>query len=186
MMTKQSHSYCSEPLSEAAGPLTYSTTTMWWLVGLLAALAGLLIAPSERRPDKRSARELGGALTYPLIMMSVGSGIMVFLVAYVVPQVATVFEQQHAALPLATKLLLRLSAFVTGHWLALAIPCVVFVGGIAGALATPRGRHLYQYYDSQPIDSLLEPVMTLAMAAIIVFMMLAVLMPIFQLNQLMQ
>jgi type II secretory pathway component PulF len=32
----------------------------------------------------------------------------------------------------------------------------------------------------------LEPVMTLAMAAIIVFMMLAVLMPIFQLNQLMQ
>jgi type II secretory pathway component PulF len=32
----------------------------------------------------------------------------------------------------------------------------------------------------------LEPVMTLAMAAVIVFMMLAVLMPIFQLNQLMQ
>jgi hypothetical protein len=30
------------------------------------------------------------------------------------------------------------------------------------------------------------PVMTLAMAAVIVFMMLAVLMPIFQLNQLMQ
>jgi type II secretory pathway component PulF len=32
----------------------------------------------------------------------------------------------------------------------------------------------------------LEPVMTLAMAAVIVFMMLAVLVPIFQLHQLMQ
>jgi type II secretory pathway component PulF len=32
----------------------------------------------------------------------------------------------------------------------------------------------------------LEPLMTLAMAAVIVFMMLAVLVPIFQLNQLMQ
>jgi type II secretory pathway component PulF len=36
------------------------------------------------------------------------------------------------------------------------------------------------------MTTVLEPVMTLAMAAIIVFMMLAVLMPIFQLNQLMQ
>ena len=36
------------------------------------------------------------------------------------------------------------------------------------------------------MTTVLEPVMTLAMAAVIVFMMLAVLMPIFQLNQLMQ
>ncbi|HWN57974.1 MAG TPA: type II secretion system F family protein, partial [Methylomirabilota bacterium] len=36
------------------------------------------------------------------------------------------------------------------------------------------------------MTTVLEPLMTLAMAAVIVFMMLAVLMPIFQLNQLMQ
>jgi general secretion pathway protein F len=36
------------------------------------------------------------------------------------------------------------------------------------------------------MTTVLEPVMTIAMAAVIVFMMLAVLMPIFQLNQLMQ
>ena len=36
------------------------------------------------------------------------------------------------------------------------------------------------------MTTVLEPVMTLAMAAVIVFMMLAVLMPIFQLYQLMQ
>jgi type II secretory pathway component PulF len=185
--TKQSHSYSSEPLREAEGLLTYSNTTMWWLVGLLAAIAGLLIIPGGRRPDKRSARELGGALTYPLIMMCVGTGIMVFLVAYVVPQVATIFEQQHASLPLATRLLIRFSALITAHWLVTAILPVTLVGGIVGALATPRGRRLYQYYDHSPqMTTVLEPVMTLAMAAIIVFMMLAVLMPIFQLNQLMQ
>jgi hypothetical protein len=61
---------------------------------------------------------------------------------------------------------------------------VGLVAGIVGALATPRGRRLYDYYNSRPseINTVLEPVMTLAMAAIIVFMMLAVLMPIFQLN----
>jgi type II secretory pathway component PulF len=36
------------------------------------------------------------------------------------------------------------------------------------------------------MTTVLEPVMTLAMAGMIVFMMMAVLMPIFQLNQLMQ
>jgi len=36
------------------------------------------------------------------------------------------------------------------------------------------------------MTTMIEPLMTLVMAAMILFMMLAVLMPIFQLNQLMQ
>ena len=179
----QSPNHSSESISEVGDALTCSTTPTNWLVGFLS---GLLLAPSGRRRDGGSVSELGGALTYPIIMMCVGTAIMAFLVAYVVPQVATIFEQQHAALPLATRLVIRFSALVTGHWVAMVIPLVVIVVGIAGALVSPRGRRLYHYYDSRPINSVLEPVMTLAMAAVIVFMMLAVLMPIFQLNQLMQ
>jgi type II secretory pathway component PulF len=185
----RSRSYDSEPVSEVGGALTYPTSS--WLVGLLRAIGSALVAPRGRGPDKGSVGELGGALTYPLIMMCIGTGITAFLVAYVVPQVAAIFVQQHVALPLATKILIRFSAFVTGHWLAFAIPFAVIVVGIPGAFATPRGRRLYHDCDrrlaqSPQIAEWLEPVMTLAMAAIIVFIMLAVLMPIFQLNQLMQ
>jgi type II secretory pathway component PulF len=142
-----------------------------------------MLAAPELDPEAR------GGLIYPTIMMCVGTAIIIFLVAYVVPQVATIFAQQHAELPRATKVVIRFSALVTGHWVAVIILSLGFVAGIGGALATPRGRSLYQYCDetySREITSVVEPVMTLAMAAVIVFMMLAVLMPIFQLNQLMQ
>jgi type II secretory pathway component PulF len=144
----------------------------------------------SRRYNSGAVSQVGGALTYPIIMMCVGAGIMAFLVAYVVPQVATIFEQQHAALPFSTRLLIRFSALVTRHWLAETMLSVWLAAGIAGALATPRGQRLYHYYErlgqSRRVTSVLEPVMTIAVAAVIVFMMLAVLMPIFQLNQLMQ
>ena len=134
-----------------------------------------------------SKPEAGGALTYPIAMISFGTGIMAFLVMYVVPQVATIFEQQQASLPLATKILIRVSKVVSAHWQVVTVLMFGLVGVISGALATPRGRRLYEYYDSRKeIGTVLEPVLTLAMAGAIVFMMLAVLMPIFQLNWLMK
>jgi len=124
-----------------------------------------------------------------MIMVCVGSAIIVFLVTYVVPQIGAIFAQQHADLPLATQLLIRFSALVTDHWLMAAIRLAVLVAGIVGAFATPRGRSFYQYCDdryySRQMNAVMEPVITLTMAAVIVFMMLSVLMPIFQLNQLM-
>ena len=186
-MKMQSRSYGSGSIRDVDDALACSTTTKLLLAGLLAAITCGLTAPPGRRLQKRSVSELGGALTYSIIVVSVGTGIMAFLVAYVVPQVEAIFVQQHASLPVATKLLLRFSAFVAGHWLAMVIPSVGAVAGIVGALLTPRGRQVFRYYDHSPrIVTVLEPVMTLAMAAVIVFMMLAVLMPIFQLNQLMQ
>ena len=260
----------------------------------LEAVLDRLAEYSERQSE--FVTKVRGALTYPIIMMCVGTAIMAFLVAYVVPQVATIFEQQHAALPLATKILISFSGMVTTYYLPIGLLLIAMVAGITGAMATPRGRRVYDIgilklwyigptiiriicarfartlatllasgvqllpaldavkgvvtngllkdaveksresireghgmgetlsqsglfpplliamirvgersgelermlervadnYEHEVAHSLsqmttvLEPVMTLAMAAVIVFMMLAVLMPIFQLNQLMQ
>ena len=68
---------------------------------------------------------------------------MAFLVAYVVPQVATIFEQQHAALPLATRILITFSGLVTGYWIPLVLLLVGMVAGFTAAMATPRGRRMY-------------------------------------------
>lgn len=55
------------------------------------------------------------ALIYPIIVAVVATLVIVGLMAYVVPQVVTVFEQGNQSLPLLTRLLILLSDFVR-HW----------------------------------------------------------------------
>src|SRR6266436_2644276 len=55
----------------------------------LEAVLDRLAEYSERQSD--FVTKVRSALTYPIIMMCVGTAIMAFLVAYVVPQVATIF-----------------------------------------------------------------------------------------------
>lgn len=262
-----------------------------------AALETVLerLAEYNERQSEFTAK-VRNALTYPIIMMCVGAAIMTFLVTYVVPQVATVFEQQHAALPLATQILIAVSSFLIGYWIWILIFLIGTIAGIVYGLSTKRGRRFYDTtvlrapylgptlvriicarfartlatllaagvqllpaldavkavitngllrdaieksreeireghgmaqtlsqshlfpplliemirvgersgelermlervadnyerevsYSLTQLTTILEPVMTLVMAAAIVFMMLAVLMPIFQLNQIMQ
>ena len=80
------------------------------------------------------------ALTYPVIMVCVGGAIMFFLMSYVVPQVATIFQQSNAALPLPTVILIAVSNFISGYWLLLLLMIVGSIAGISYGLSTRRGR----------------------------------------------
>jgi len=87
--------------------------------------SGQLGTVLERLADDLETREalknkLIGASLYPAIVTVVAIVIVVFLVAYVVPQVAGVFVGSKRALPFLTVAMLGLSAFVRDHgWLML-------------------------------------------------------------------
>jgi general secretion pathway protein F len=112
----------------------------------LEAVLDRLADYSERQAEFMA--KVRGALTYPIIMMIVGAAIMTFLVTYVVPQVATIFEQQHAALPVATQILIAVSSFLTGYWVWIAIVLLGATAGILYSLSTARGR---RFYDSMTL-----------------------------------
>jgi len=60
------------------------------------------------------------ALAYPLLMALVGGGVMLFLLAFVIPKITTVFADNKAALPLITIVLLKVSTLLRqGWWLLL-------------------------------------------------------------------
>jgi general secretion pathway protein F len=81
----------------------------------------------ERLADDLEERQvlqskLVGAALYPAIVTLVAIAIVLFLVSYVVPQVASVFASSKRALPFLTVAMLAISSFVRGYgWYALAL-----------------------------------------------------------------
>jgi general secretion pathway protein F len=61
------------------------------------------------------------SLAYPILMVVVGTGVMLFLLAFVVPKIVTVFEESKATLPLITVILIKVSNLVRKGWWALII-----------------------------------------------------------------
>jgi len=59
------------------------------------------------------------SLIYPSLMVVVGTGVMMFLLGFVVPKIVTIFEESKAALPLITVILIKISHLVRDGWWAL-------------------------------------------------------------------
>jgi len=75
--------------------------------------------------------KLFSALAYPAILAILGSGVVLFLMTYVIPQLLTVLETSGRSLPKATVLLKSISDFLTGHWMILtAMAMAVVAAGI--------------------------------------------------------
>jgi general secretion pathway protein F len=86
--------------------------------GDLAGVMDRLAAYLEEREALRG--KLLAAFIYPAVVTTIAVAIVVFLMAYVVPQVVEVFRQTRQALPWPTRLMLGASEFlrVAGLWLA--------------------------------------------------------------------
>ena len=95
----------------------------------------------EERQNLKS--KLVGAALYPAIVTVVAIVIVLFLVAYVVPQVANVFAGSKRALPFLTVAMLAVSAMVRDYgWLAL-IAIVLATFGLRGALRNEGFRERF-------------------------------------------
>ena len=55
------------------------------------------------------------ALVYPAIMSVVGTGVLLFLIGYVVPMVIKIFERLNQKLPLPTQMLISITSFVNAY-----------------------------------------------------------------------
>lgn len=80
------------------------------------------------------------ALIYPALLAAVGTGAVIFLLAFVVPRFAAIFSDVEATLPLPTLILLHVSEAIQRHGWLLGLLALAGVVAIRLALSTATGR----------------------------------------------
>jgi general secretion pathway protein F len=112
--------------------------------------SGALGPVLERLADDLEAQQalkskLIGATLYPAIVSLIAVVIVIFLVTYVVPQVASVFEGSKRALPLLTVLMLGVSSFVRS-WGWLVLLALAGAGGLL--MLSMRNEEFRERFDA--------------------------------------
>lgn len=90
--------------------------------------------------ERRTTRQIKGALTYPAVMMTVATVVTVFLVTWVLPRFAKIYESREAALPTLTRIVINSSEFIIAHWMLIVAAVGSLVGGFFVARLTTSGR----------------------------------------------
>ncbi len=91
----------------------------------------------------RLRRKIFSMMTYPILMMGVSLLILLFLIAYVVPKVTTIFDDLNQALPLPTIILLSISNFIQSYAWLIFLLIAVGVFYLKRHIQTPEGREKY-------------------------------------------
>jgi type II secretory pathway component PulF len=106
--------------------------------GALSDVLGRLVVHYERILNMRERIVM--ALTYPMIVLVLGIGTVIFAMVKVVPQFMTVFKGMKIALPLPTRILMGLSSFLTHYGVFVLIALVLAVVLLQRYVRTPPGR----------------------------------------------
>lgn len=87
-------------------------------------------------------RKIKGAMVYPAVIFSVAGGAIVILLIFVIPTFQSMFESAGIPLPLPTRIVIGMSAFLQAWWWACGAGVVGAVVGIKQFYATSQGQLL--------------------------------------------
>jgi general secretion pathway protein F len=88
----------------------------------------------------RRDNAIKSAMIYPFIMGLIGTGVIIFLLAYVVPKIIVIFEDMGHALPLSTRILIIITDLLVNYGILFGF--LVLAGMIAGSkyIKTEKGK----------------------------------------------
>lgn len=94
---------------------------------------------AQQEKDAATASRIKGALTYPIIVLVVIFGVMVFMLLTVVPQVEKLYHDLGKSLPFLTQMMVSSANFVIHFWWIMLIVVVAVVYFLLQYLKTPNG-----------------------------------------------
>jgi general secretion pathway protein F len=134
-----------EPLSQATAglpeqfsPLYVATIKAAERSGNVREALGRYIAYQEE--IDRVKKKIVSASIYPAILMGVGGLVLAFLMFYVVPRFARVYEDTAGTLPFFSKLLMTFGNFIGNNVVVLGLAFAGLIGGALYAVSRPDVR----------------------------------------------
>ncbi len=94
---------------------------------------------TENRED--SKKKIQAALAYPVLMSFIGLGVLMILLAYVVPGIITIFSDMNQTLPVPTLILIAVSSFFKSYWWGILLVPILFSLSIIFTRRTEKGAY---------------------------------------------
>ncbi len=95
---------------------------------------------TQQEKDAAITSRIRGAMTYPIIVLVVILGVMVFMLFTVVPQVEKLYHDLHQTLPSITQVIVSCSQFATRFWWVILIAVAVVVYLVVQYMRTEAGQ----------------------------------------------
>lgn len=93
------------------------------------------------RRNKELKDSVISALIYPIILLVLAGGALVFLLTFVIPRFKPIFDEMGANLPLLTQMVMGLAEIIRGWWWLVALIVVVGVAWFRRELSQPVSRY---------------------------------------------
>jgi len=95
----------------------------------------------QQEKEQKIISKVRGALWYPMIVMVVIIGVLIFMITTVLPQVANLYKELNQKLPALTSSLLSFSNFAIQYWYVFALLIAAMVFGLRAYIHTSKGRY---------------------------------------------
>ena len=95
--------------------------------------------------ERRTVRQIKSGLGYPLFMMGMGITMTVFLMTFVLPRFAKIYEMRSAQLPTPTRILLGVSQFFTTQYMYYGPATIVVLVAAVFWLRHRSGRRVWDW-----------------------------------------
>jgi general secretion pathway protein F len=136
--------------SSFAGALTlYPETFSQIYINMVRAgeSSGTLEIVLERLADitenqQALTNKIKSMLAYPIIMAIIGSGVLFFLLAYIVPRITTIFRDVDRALPAPTRILISTGDFLKAYWWLLFLLLILVFFCFRAMRKRKKGRYI--------------------------------------------
>jgi type IV pilus assembly protein PilC len=94
--------------------------------------------------EKEMRGKVMTALLYPVILLALAIGVLIFLLVFFIPRFQTIFQGFGAKLPLLTEIIVGVSAFVRSYGLLLGVGIAVLIYLVRSWFVSESGRRVWE------------------------------------------